>query len=493
MHLFTLPAPQKPLRMTRVARIAASAAALCASVGVHAAPPAPHTAPAGASQPGLQRAYTLLGSGGAIIARAITTAPACPSVDADGKPRMMVERVAPGEPVVRKSAQDVAKAARFNVRVCELTLPPGTRKARINGPVDAPDLANLPLPKDEPKRIVIVGDSGCRIKASDEEFQDCNNPAYWPFAAVSQAAAEFKPDLVIHVGDYLYRESPCPSGRAGCSGSVWGYGYDVWTADLFEPAAPLLRAAPWVFARGNHESCERAGQGWFRFLDSAPYDSRRNCDIAANDDMGNFSEPYAVPLGADYQLLVFDSAKARNKAYTADDLAYQRYTEEFARVGDLIKARPHNIFLSHHPVLGFASSNKGKYKPGNQGLQSVLAARNPGRLFDTGIELALHGHVHMFQALNFTSGHPATIVAGNSGDTLETPLKEDAPDGIAPAPGAALAGFFKRSDFGFLTMERSATGWTFTERDVSGVPITDCLLRGSDLRCTPAAPVSVRR
>ena len=29
-------------------------------------------------------------------------------------------------------------------------------------------------------------------------------------------------------------------------------------------------AAPWIVVRGNHESCSRAGQGWWRFLDPRP-------------------------------------------------------------------------------------------------------------------------------------------------------------------------------------------------------------------------------
>src|SRR5438034_665211 len=38
---------------------------------------------------------------------------------------------------------------------------------------------------------------------------------------VTTAAAKLKPDLVIHVGDYLYRESACLPGNQGCAGSPW--------------------------------------------------------------------------------------------------------------------------------------------------------------------------------------------------------------------------------------------------------------------------------
>ncbi|MDW4746763.1 metallophosphoesterase, partial [Escherichia coli] len=82
----------------------------------------------------------------------------------------------------------------------------------------------------------------------------------------------------LHVGDYHYRENACPPDVAGCQGSPWGYGWDTWQADLFQPAAPLMAAAPWVLVRGNHEECARAGQGWFRFLDPRPYSAARSCD-----------------------------------------------------------------------------------------------------------------------------------------------------------------------------------------------------------------------
>jgi Calcineurin-like phosphoesterase len=84
---------------------------------------------------------------------------------------------------------------------------------------------------------------------------------------VSKAITARKPDLVIHVGDYVYRESPCPKGDRGCKSSPYGDNWPAWQADFFKPAAALLASAPWIATRGNHEICERAGAGYFRFLD----------------------------------------------------------------------------------------------------------------------------------------------------------------------------------------------------------------------------------
>ena len=80
----------------------------------------------------------------------------------------------------------------------------------------------MPLPKAEPQRIVVLGDSGCRMKKADNAWQACGDAAAWPFETVANAAAEFKPDLVMHVGDYHYRENACPADVAGCKASPWG-------------------------------------------------------------------------------------------------------------------------------------------------------------------------------------------------------------------------------------------------------------------------------
>src|SRR5262249_9219466 len=57
-------------------------------------------------------------------------------------------------------------------------------------------------------------------------------------------------DLVIHVGDYLYRQSACPPGDAGCAGSPYGDDWPTWKADFFAPAAPALlaRRGSWYVA-----------------------------------------------------------------------------------------------------------------------------------------------------------------------------------------------------------------------------------------------------
>lgn len=139
------------------------------------------------------------------------------------------------------------------VRTCQGQAPKDGRPIRLEG-------VSLHAPSAKPDRIVVLGDTGCRIKGPI--IQDCNAPKSWPLAQLAQSAAAEKPDLVIHMGDYLYRETPCPNGDGRCSGSPYGDTWSAWKADFFDPAAPLLGAAPWIMVRGNHEDCKRGGHGW---------------------------------------------------------------------------------------------------------------------------------------------------------------------------------------------------------------------------------------
>lgn len=435
----------------------------------------------------LQAAWVELGPQPQV--RAVVNAGAgCPALSVDGRTLPMALRVGPGTPAPRSAAKpgDPAKPSLFPIEVCEAALPRGTLSVSVAGRA-------LPVPSVSPRRIVVLGDSGCRLKGT--ALQDCNDIASWPFARVAAAAAALAPDLVVHVGDYHYRETPCPAGYAGCEGSPWGYGWDTWQADFFVPAAPLLAAAPWVFVRGNHEECARAGQGWHRLLAPDAYSASRSCDDPNLDDAADFSQPYAVPLGSDAQLLVFDSARA---GYAPLDLhrpkdalvyaTYQSQLREMAALSEREGVR--SWFVSHHPVLGFAPDSRRADAtpfPGNAALQSALQSLFGNAYFPPGVQATLHGHVHLFQAISFASKHPATLVAGNGGDSLDESLPNPLPAGIAPAPGTVVEQFTHSSSFGFLLLERDPllTGeWTVQAYRSDGSRLARCALtRDRRLRC----------
>ena len=109
-------------------------------------------------------------------ARLVTVATTCPALHTDKGDVTMAVRA--------------AAAADFPL-VCAAAVPAGAAMASIAG-------AALPLPATNPQRILVLGDTGCRIKGS--VLQACNDPARWPFPQLAQAAANLKPDLIVHVG-----------------------------------------------------------------------------------------------------------------------------------------------------------------------------------------------------------------------------------------------------------------------------------------------------
>jgi Calcineurin-like phosphoesterase len=187
----------------------------------------------------------LVGPGGAASIRAIVSKDsACPAVQSGRGALQMHVRSEPGPSTLAK------KAAEFPVRVCEADAPKGKTSMSVDG-LALPDVST------DLRRIVVLGDTGCRIKKG--KTQDCDDPHEWPYRDMATRAAAAHPDLVIHVGDYLYREKSCQGRAVVCPDTPVGYGWDVWNADFFKPSAKLFAAAPWIMVRGNHETCARAG------------------------------------------------------------------------------------------------------------------------------------------------------------------------------------------------------------------------------------------
>ena len=427
--------------------------------------------------------YVVLGADGAATARVITTAPACPDIEINGVSRTMNLR-APAATLAQRptaSKPELSKPSAFPVAVCEAALGRGVRKVSVLG-------HGLPVLPARVSRIVVIGDTGCRMKAADHAYQACNDPKAYPFAQIAARAAAWKPDLVIHVGDYHYRENPCPDGVEGCAASPWGYGWDAWNADFFQPGAPLLAAAPLVLARGNHEECARAGQGWFRLLDPSPLSAARDCNDPANDVEANDSAPYAVPLGGREQLVVMDMNTAGYKALATDDPRAVQLRRDFDSLRALSAKAGQTMMVTHKPLLGFAAQSRDgevKLLPGNGAMQSVLTADGQVAA-PKGVDILLSGHVHLWQQVSFRTQHPTQFIAGFSGTQEETvPVPETLPDGATPAPGAIVSHFSSWTQgFGYMTLERvGARRWLARIWDVEGRQVNQCRIHGRQSVC----------
>ncbi len=206
------------------------------------------------------------------------------------------------------------------------------------------------------------------------------------------------------------RSARTPS-RRNCGRSPYGDNWPAWQADFFDPAAPLLAAAPWIAVRGNHEDCNRAGKGWFRFLDPGPA-------IDCNDDPA----PYGVALPG-LQLLVLNTSAAGHEPAGFYSKAYEDLN------GLAAASTAPSWLLSHHPLWAFVQSSSELIRA-TKDLQ-----QDSGNSLDANVRLVLAGHIHLFEALGFAASPPRapSVVAGMSGTELDPPIKY-------PLPGQSIAG-----------------------------------------------------
>lgn len=395
----------------------------------------------GADLPG---AWVELAADGALDLRAVVPSRApCPPMTADGALLLVTPRDAP----------DPA----YPIQVCSARAPVDAKRLAVGG-LPAPVLTKTI------RRIVILGDTGCRLKGN--AVQACNDPAAWPFATIARLAASRHPDLVIHVGDYHYRESACPTGQAGCAGSPFGDNWPVWKADFFDPAAPLLAQAPWVMVRGNHELCWRGGLGWVRLLDPHP--------PAA---CGTVTEPYALNLDR-LNLLVFDGADADDDKIDPAKLPGYR-----AQLQTLLgQARPGAWLLTHRPVWAVVQGSVPAGTVTNITEQAAIRGLNVDRL-----DMVVAGHIHDFGAYEYGPARPVQLVVGGGGDTNDATTHPPRPgmevDGMKLRRGYAL------QYYGFLVLDRAGDGWTGQVIGADDRLLARCRFHRRSAVCKPVGPV----
>ncbi|HEX4709035.1 metallophosphoesterase [Phenylobacterium sp.] len=396
------------------------------------------------AKPPLAAWVQMTGAGAQV--RAVAAGKACPRLRLDGRPRAMSLRAGPDEA--------------FDIRICVATLPAGAKRVSVAG-------EPLPAPKARPRRLVIFGDTGCRLKSP--VVQDCNDPvAGWPFARVAALAAARKPDLVIHVGDYYYRETACPPGDAACAGSPHGDKWPTWKAELFDPAAGLLKAAPWVFTRGNHEDCNRGGRGWFRLLDA---DAKvRECPAQ--------SDTFMVDIGG-VTLGVVDSADS-------DDVRPQpEQVEAFGNnLAPLEAAKTPVWLITHRPIWEIFRTGPQVFTDsgGNVNEREAVKARGLGET----TELIVAGHLHTFYSLDFAGGRRPQLVVGTGGDVLDSSKAQAVVQGTISVDGAQAA-VFGMDRFGYFVFDRvgngSADDWAGAFHDLTDAVIASCALHAGRLTC----------
>jgi Calcineurin-like phosphoesterase len=409
----------------------------------------------------------LVGPGRQASIRAIVSNGAgCPTLTVDGVPLRMQVRADPG-PIFPNS--DVPGGDDFPVLVCEVAAPAGNVQVLLEG-------NSLPLPRADVRRIVMFGDTGCRIKK--KKMQKCDNPNKWPYADLAKRAAQARPDLVIHVGDYLYRES---CRKPACANIPTGYGWKEWKADFFKPSKPLFAAAPWIMVRGNHENCKRAADGWFRLLYHA-HPPRECPDVSPFfvADPGGLGfvvmDSAAVARVDDPSSADDDNNEDDNEAglAQADDVV-DKIRREYLKIAGSVPAPA--WLLTHSPFNAVrVDKATGETKADNTIEQQAV-----GDILSPDIAMIVSGDIHLFEALNFGRSDPPRrpqLVVGTGGvkraKEPETPTKVD---------GVSVTDALILREFAYMVWDRHGSNWKGELFKKDGERIARCTLTAGDLTC----------
>jgi hypothetical protein len=396
-------------------------------------------------------------SGGRLVRAIVTEGNKCPNMLINGKAHMMNRR-------------DARVTRAFPILLCEFTLD-DTSEAKIG-------LQALPERASNPNDVVVIGDTGCRMV--HWQTQPCRTASGWPFESIAARtavtiASQHRPSIIVHVGDFHYRENPCLDADPNCGGSPFGDNWATWEQEFFKPAASLLLSAPWVILRGNHEDCARAGAGWLFFF--ALTDQQKTAKACEDDIEG-------------YQLSIGRTANARPRILTVLDTSHDshiygiekrciNYRKWIEKLGQIDA----EYWLALHQPLWFRSSD-GKQDPAapdpvcvdeqtKSGLSAIRAL-----FFDTKekkriARLVLSGDTHVFQYFQPTDKFklmPIQIVAGNSGTMLDkfTSSTGNATSYGVDGSAVTVAGF------GFTTLHLEEAVWTVKSVDPAGKAVTSC-------------------
>jgi hypothetical protein len=456
---------------------AVSAGAMPAQVAPGGGRPPRPTPPLGAPPNGEAWAWTQLTSRGTQIRYVTTdTTQSCPTVR---------YTLAGNRNPFRMHRASLPMGAQFPTTVCELVVRLGASDAvleqsTIHAATVHPGNRQLPLPNwtatTRPRTIGIIGDTGCRVPSAGPA-QDCaNHQSGWPFPQIATSAAtKPRPDLVIHVGDYLYRDDPArendKAANPGCVTLADRASWPCVVADFFRPAETLLATSPIALTRGNHEDCNAAQQGgaggaWFRYLAD---------DLRDNGSCSRYTTPVAIDAGTLNLISVDSSLADPNDDGTTTTEQKNRYTQQFDAVNHDAQQHPtHDYFVFTHKPLWMvkaAGSTQGNVTWVTHVLDAAVANTSLGRLADN-IRLVLSGHIHLYQMVDFNTSRPPQVTVGSSGGEPQDngPIDTNVPgQPVGTPPQPVTHSITQEGIFGYAVLHDNGGSWDLTFNDTTGI------------------------
>lgn len=394
-----------------------------------------------------------------------------------------------------------------NVVVCEIAVPSGVDAkgviiAESNIDFLVPTALSQPVTS-----IAVLGDSGCRI-GGGSHVQNCANTNAWPLASISNAIAAKNPDLIIHLGDYLYVKDACksdyvdecgayppPPSNAPFSGSA-----NLFFEGAFTPMASMLDVAPILAMRGNHEACSGDGNAYFYFMDPH-FGTSSSCSPASTGKHAKTPKSFMPTWYADI------STSAGNLRLSVVDSTYgwdtdvSKYAKKmhpgFVAAQDLAKSAPAgstNWLLTHRPIFGVAPKQQAEQygKNNNAWVSRDTTAASDGTL--SGFNTILSGHMHLAQAVQIPN-QPGQLIVGNGGTTLDPksgykkpqygPLaaKGGKAEYSGYAPYKNLSQWWTNVNFGYALVLPNPGSWNVAMNGVSS-QIGSCTLSGANIACS---------
>jgi hypothetical protein len=169
---------------------------------------------------------------------------------------------------------------------------------------------------------------------------------------------------------------------------------------------------------------------------------------------------------ANRSFIVMDSSDACD----GDNCDSTGYAAQFAS----LKPAPGSWFISHRPVWGIG---------GNFAITPVLqrALQAWGGRLPDGIDLALAGHMHVFEMLSFTDKRSPIFIVGTGGTALDASFRRK-------LAGMTIGGATVRysrvdPEFGFALMTPNKNDWTLRFITAKGRAKFSCRVKPTEARC----------
>ena len=325
-------------------------------------------------------------------------------------------------------------------------------------------------------------------------IQDCNDPEAWPLARIATSIAAEEPDLIVFTGDFFYREVACPDDKTSeCGGSpapLPGMPFkdsaNGWSVDVFTPMSPVLRTAPILLARGNHEQCNRGGNGYFIYMDPrtgtenecAPFvGADGSLKVRDSNLQPSYYADVQVAAKRNLRIVVVDSASPEDCTITVQ-VPRERVLFEQAQE----MARDHESWLLiHRPIVGWQPNDD--CGPDGGWISADVTLASKGLLSE--YQTIVSSHIHLAQAVNIP-GIPGHIIVGNGGSLLEDatfPVPAYGPDFPGVSYGAPTSAW-QEIRFGYtIATPGSGMDWVMHMKDPGGVTYAECTLAAKRITC----------